>query len=325
MKKSNGFCCYSGVYKQQESVIAESEIVRIELVPALGGKWVSLIHKPSGKEWLLDSGDRPLKQPVYGSAFTDWDMSGWDECFPTINPCVAELDNDRIQLPDHGELWSLPWSIKCMDNAIECSVVSPNMPYRLKRRISFSAPDCVNLEYSVQNLSAFMLHFLWVPHPQFAVSEPTRILLPPEVDKMLCVFGFDKFKAGESYAAQRMSLVSPEKTGAGSKFYYPGYSTAGWSGLHGQVSDCYLILSVSPDEVPFLGVWIDEGMFNDRVTCALEPGIGYYDSLETAVRNGTAQYVPPNDSFAWQMKLWLGRGNWEDSLPAILSQEHSVI
>lgn len=309
MKKTDDFRFYSGSYKQQKSVIAESEKVRIELVPALGGKWVSLIYKPSGKEWLLDSGERPLKQPVYGSAFTDWDMSGWDECFPTINPCEVELDNDRIRLPDHGELWSLPWSCEYGDNAIECSVLSPNMPYRLKRRISFLAPDCVNVLYCAENRSAHALPFLWAPHPQFAVTEPTRILLPPEVDKMLCVFGNGKFEAGETYATQRMSLITPQKTGAGSKFYYPGYAASGWSGLYGQDSDCYLLLTVSSSVVPFIGVWIDEGMLNDRVTCSLEPGIGYYDSLETAINNGTAQYIPSNGFFAWQIKIWFGCGN----------------
>lgn len=316
MNDSNGYRYYPGVYQQQESVVAESEEIRIELIPALGGKIISLLYKPTGKEWLLNSGKRTLKPPAVGSSFTDGDMSGWDECFPTIDSCMVELDQGRTLLPDHGELWSLPWSIEFKDHAIECSVLSAKLPFRLTRRISFITSDCVKLEYRVDNLSASKLPFLWVPHPQFAISEPTRILLPHEIDNLLCVFGSSKFKAGESYSAQQISLISPEKTGEGSKFYYSGYSLSGWSGLHGQLSDCFLILSVSPQEVPFIGVWIDEGMFNDRVTCALEPSIGYYDSLETAIGNGTAQYVLPKDSFAWQMKLRLGRGSIEDSQQA---------
>ncbi len=301
---------YTGTYKGYFSVIMESESVRVEMVPQLGGKLVSIVYKPTGKEWLIDSGERTLKQPEYGTIFTDWDMSGWDECFPTIIACPSGTD-EEIKLPDHGELWSLPWDYALEENAIVCSVQSPRLPYKFTRRISFRTADRILMEYKVDNAGESTIPFLWVPHPQFVITEPTRILLPPSVKEMLCVYGGNTFQTGGMYDWEPVSLLSPDITGNGVKFYYPDKLNEGWSGLLGLESDNFLIMSIPSVKVPYIGVWIDTGMFNDRVTCALEPGIGYYDSLETALGNRTAQKIPPKGSFEWHLDLTLGNGDWE--------------
>jgi hypothetical protein len=301
---------YKGTYKGYFSVTIESEIVRVEMLPELGGKLVSIIYKPTGKEWLLDSGERTLKQPEYGSTFTDWDMSGWDECFPTIITCLSGTEQ-AINLPDHGELWSLPWEYTLEESAVVCSVRSPQLPYKFIRRISFQSAKKVHMEYRVENEGGFGIPFLWVPHPQFAVDEPTRILLPPTATEMLCVYGGNTLQAGVKYDWDSVSLLTSKVTGNGLKFYYSGKINDGWSGMFGLESDSFLIVSVPVDKVPYIGIWMDTGMFNDRVTCALEPSIGYYDSLETALSNGTSQKILPKSSFEWHLDITLGNGDWE--------------
>ncbi|SDO22259.1 hypothetical protein SAMN04487897_11027 [Paenibacillus sp. yr247] len=303
----------TGDYEGLFSITLESARIRLDMVPELGGKLVSIVYKPTGKEWMLDSGSRVLRQPVYGSTFTDWDMSGWDECFPTINACQAR-GKENMVLPDHGELWALPWEYEIEKNAVVCSVRSPMLPYRFKRRISFPSPDRVRLDYCVENDSEEEMPFLWVPHPQFSITEPTRILLPPAIEEMLCVYEGHTLHAGESYAWNTVSQLSAFVTGDARKFYFRGRVPDGWSGLYGEESGNFLFLSVPSDKVPYIGVWMDEGMFNDRVTCALEPSIGYYDSLETAIGNGTAQVIPANRSFEWYLEISIGAGNWREAV-----------
>ncbi|WP_379155825.1 hypothetical protein [Paenibacillus sp. sgz5001063] len=297
-----------GTYKGFKSIVMESEHIRLETVPEIGGKLVSINYKPTGKEWMLDSGDRPMRQPEYGTAFSDWDMSGWDECFPTINSCPSGIDIN-VTLHDHGELWSLPWDCKIGEHSMVSSVRSPQLPCQFTREISFSAEDRIRLDYRADNLSDGPLPFLWVPHPQFAITEPTRILLPESMEEMLCVFEGHSLKNGEMYDWNEVSLIPSVVTGDGRKLYYRDKVPAGCSGLYEEVSGNFLILSVPADKVPYLGIWVDEGMFNDhRVTCALEPSIGYYDSLEIAIGNGTAQMIPAQASFSWHLELSLGAG-----------------
>jgi galactose mutarotase-like enzyme len=303
----------TGTYKGCSSLTIENEQLKVELVPQLGGKLVSMIYKPTGKQWLLDSGTRPLEQPAFGSTFTDWDMSGWDECFPTIIACPSGVD-EHILLPDHGELWSLPGTCKVEEGTVDCTIASPQLPYRFSRRLSLVDADRVRLAYRAENDGDKPIPFLWVPHPQFAITERTRLLLPDAMERMLCVFGGKKLALGNSYSWKDVSQLSPNVTGDARKFYYEGKVTTGWSGLYEEESSNYFIMSVSTDKVPYIGIWIDEGMINDRVTCALEPSIGYYDSLEKAISNGTAQVIPAKGSFEWEIELSLGVGDWSKAV-----------
>lgn len=294
------------MYRGWASAVIESETVRAEVVSALGGKIVSLLYKPTGKQWLLDAGSRALRQPVYGSGFTDWDMSGWDECFPTIDACSYE----GSELPDHGEVWPLPWRCRLEDGAIACEVDTVRLPLKFSRTLSMPSPNTLRLAYRADNLSGDReVPFLWAAHPQFSVDEPTRVLLPESMRELLCVFGGRALTAGQTYAADSLRELRPDVTGDGRKFYYPGELAAdgGWSGLYGLDSRSYLLLRTSsPADVPHLGVWIDEGMFNDRSACALEPGIGYYDSLERAAANGTAGQLAPGGCREWRLEIEFG-------------------
>lgn len=152
--------------------------------------------------------------------------------------------------------------------------------------------------------------FLWAAHPQFAVTERTRILLPDSVKEMLCVFGGSRFETGSAYETGEFRDLQPQTSGDGRKFYVPGAVDFGVSGLLGTESGSYLLILVQPEDVPHYGVWIDEGMFNDRAACALEPGIGYYDSLERAAANGTAGVLEAAGSRTWFVDLELGQGEW---------------
>ena len=306
-------CVHDHTYKGWRSVVAENERVRVEMVPELGGKLVSLLYKPTEKEWLLDSGSRPLQPPVYGSVFTDGDMSGWDECFPTIEACRAGVGGD-ILLPDHGEVWSMPWSCEITDNQVKCSVEGNALPYRLTRTLTLDEGGRVRLAYEADNIGHVPMSFLWAAHPQFRVNEPTRIVTPDDMTELECVFGGLHRTVGATYPLADIVSAEPALTGDGTKFYYPGTVSQGWSGLLGMNSDSYLLLVVDPREVPHWGVWIDRGMCNDRVAIALEPGIGYYDSLARAAGNGTAPVIQPGQSYRWEVVIVPGHGDWTGAL-----------
>jgi hypothetical protein len=74
-------------------------------------------------------------------------------------------------------------------------------------------------------------------------------------------------------------------------------------------------MEVESQRVPYFGVWIDEGMVNDRNIIALEPSIGYYDALDRAMANGTAAVVPPGGSNEWSLSLRLGTGGAAAGFP----------
>lgn len=294
-------------YRSWLSIVMETELIRAEIIPGLGAKIVSLCFKPTGKEWLVDAGERKLAQPKYGSSFGQADMSGWDEVFPTIDPCDAP-GYDGHSLPDHGEVWPLAWDFEITEKEVSCSVEGVAGPYRLMRKLSFPQADQLQMDYCVVNHGAGSLPFLWVPHPQFWVSEPTHIVLPPAVQEMLCVFGGKTQVTGQHYAWKDLSMVGETQTGDGRKYYFPGLYKQGWCGLVGALSGDWLRMSTDPKKVPYLGIWIDEGMGNDRNAIALEPSIGYYDRLDRAIGNGTAPVIEPGQTIEWSLSVSLGTG-----------------
>lgn len=60
-------------------------------------------------------------------------------------------------------------------------------------------------------------------------------------------------------AMERCLAALSSRDGDGRKFYYNGPVTEGWSGLLGEESGNFLLVSVCPDKIPLLGVWKDEG------------------------------------------------------------------
>src|SRR5581483_1530299 len=89
----------------------ESEALRVVIVPELGAKIVSLFDKLAAYEWLV-APMRPPRAVEYGAIFVEQDMSGWDEMMPTIDACAYPVPGAYANryLPDHGEVWSLPWT-----------------------------------------------------------------------------------------------------------------------------------------------------------------------------------------------------------------------
>jgi hypothetical protein len=68
-----------------DAVILHNNILRLVAIPELGGKIVSLIRLQSGYEFLLQSEDqREYHRPAYGRDFENGDVSGFDECVPTV-------------------------------------------------------------------------------------------------------------------------------------------------------------------------------------------------------------------------------------------------
>jgi hypothetical protein len=119
----------------------ESDALKVVIIPGLGAKIASLFDKRTGYEWLVG----PMRSPKlvnYGASFTEQDMGGWDEMFPTINACryPAPGEYAGISLPDHGEVWALPWEVVSVDCTIlNLSVEGEALPYRLTRRTSLNA------------------------------------------------------------------------------------------------------------------------------------------------------------------------------------------
>jgi len=286
------------------------------VLPELGGKIVSLLHKPTGKEWLIDSGPRPLVKVPYGSDYGRADLSGWDECFPTIVACdyPAEGVYYGRPMPDHGELWSVPWRMEASASGLIGETDGVALPYRFKRVLAFKDDSTLRMSYSVANVGEEPLSVFWTAHPLFAATEQTRIVLPEGIKQLLCVDGGKAFRQGERYVwpqgdgIRALDRIGPPCAFDSRKFYAENGLTDGWAMLREADTGEFVSLSWSTAELPHFGFWIDEGEYTGYSVCALEPCNGYYDSLTEAFRRGELLRIVPGETVEWGLEVRVGNG-----------------
>lgn len=314
---------YQTTWQGLEAWTLESETLRTVVLPQLGAKLVSLLDKRSQLEWLVDSGGRPLKPVSYGASFVDQDMSGWDEMFPTIVTCEYPLPGEfyGAQLPDHGEAWALPWSIDyAQKGTLRLCLDGKVLPYRLTRTLSYSVPDKLQLHYELENLSQELMPYIWAAHPQFACGDNAQILLPPEVTQVCNTIPADwgwgdpetRFDWPEALSVTgqkvRIDRTRPPSLQQARKFFVLPETHPAWTGLVRHPSEDWLRLDWDPEQVPYLGIWIDEGALNHTTVAALEPTTGFYDSLAVAWGKKEVTVLEPGSTRTWALTVQSGTG-----------------
>lgn len=297
----------------------ESETIRIVVVPTMGAKIVSLLDKRTGVEWLAGPGERPFRPAAYGATFDQQDMSGWDEMFPTITACSYPAPGAYagVPLPDHGEVWAVPWT-NLGGEDLTLAVEGRALPYRLTRRLSLSGSTTLRFDFHLLNLGTEPMPYIWAAHPQFACGTEAQVVLPQEVTQVYNVlteeWGWGAFNATRPWPiATREDGVALQLDAIGSptlkrarKFYVMPEQTIGAATLVRRLAGDWLRMDWDAAQVPYLGLWVDEGALNAASVAAPEPATGFYDSLALAWQNQRVAVVQPGAEVTWWLTVQLG-------------------
>jgi galactose mutarotase-like enzyme len=281
--------------------------VRVGVIPVLGAKVDSLVHLPTGREWLLAPAGSLPERHEYGSEFTGTVLCGWDEMLPTIDPCryPAEPYAD-VELPDHGEAWALPWqTVQFSATSVTCAVEGRALPYRLRRSVSLDGP-AVTMSYKLEVVGDAELALLWSPHPQFTVRPGTTLRLPATVGQLTAVV-----QAPHGDSVRRIP-VGPSgldctrivPAGQDMMLYLQPEARASWAELR-DPDGCWLRMSWDSEHLPYLAVWMDHGRYSPAVVCP-EPMTGFYDHLGRAYHDGKILVVAPGRPAQWSIRVTLG-------------------
>jgi len=311
-------------WHNQNAWILENDTIRTVVVPSMGAKIVSLLDKRTQLEWLIGPGDRPFRPASYGAVFTEQDMSGWDEMFPTIVACPypAPGEISGTLLPDHGEVWGLPWNLEfTTPGSLKLSVEGKALPYRLTRTLRYNAADTLEMRYELKNLGKEKLPYIWAAHPQFVCGDEAEIIFPPQVTEVCNTIPEDwgwgepetRFDWPEAVSVNgqpvRIDHTGPSSLKAARKFYVLPETQVSWTGLIRKPSMDWICLTWNPAKVPYLGLWVDEGALNHKTVATPEPTTGFYDSLALAWEKKQVTSIDPGETQSWNLAVRLGTGD----------------
>ena len=304
----------------------------VKLFPELGGKIYSICWQ--GRELLAANPRKPFRRAQYAAPYAEYDASGFDECFPTIGPCqYPAYPWTGVDLPDHGELWSLPWVDQIQDDACRLRVHGVRLPYTFSKSIAFAENGALRFHYCLSNPTQFDLQYLWSAHPLLAPRAGMRILLP-QGTRVLVDWSKDS-RLGEMGAQHDwpltldtagkpvdLRLILGAEAGTVEKLYTTSLSE-GWCALYNPSDGCYTAFTFSTAQVPTVGLsinlggWpVDEpGYYN----LGLEPCSGYPDRLDLGVQQGTCSSLAGYASVEWDIFLHAGKASGEAGLAAALS------
>jgi hypothetical protein len=255
-------------------------IARIEVLPELGGKISSLTHLPSGLELLFRS-SRPLRPRSTGDSFADHDASGWDECFPSIAAEEIEIGGRVARLPDHGELWTLPFAARRDGDALALEARGACLPYAYRKRIALDHGR-VDVAVEIENLGDEAWSANWVLHALCRWEDDLELAAPP--------------------GCPAPSLPPPG--GAGKAWFYrplEGRCGIGYPalGMEFRVEWDIAIL-------PAAALWATNGGYRGERNLAWEPAMAPCDKLSDAIASGSAPLWRPREiksfgySIAWE-------------------------
>jgi hypothetical protein len=300
-------------------------VIDMMLLPDVGGKIVSIHHLPSAREWLATNPYLPLRPPRYDASFVEtYDSGGLDECFPAVTAGMHPAAPWRgIAIPDHGELWSQPWTVEGVESssarvALKMACYGVRFPYRFERTLTLSADaPTIKFDYQVTNLTTADMPFIWSIHPILRIETGMHLTLPHGVTTVRVgyatsdIFGetgtdlpwpvvtenIDLSRVPAAEFGQAVKLHTPPLTGA--QPVETSLRTA--DGRHG------FTFRFHPDEITHVGLWLNYGGWSGcgsapYFNLGLEPCIGGADDLETAHRRNEFALLEAKQTRCWSME-----------------------
>jgi galactose mutarotase-like enzyme len=311
-----------------EGVILENDQLRVEVLPALGAKVVSLRDRTSGREWLTQADPASLRLPEPDEDWSAYDCSGWDECFPNILAGTHYAPPwAGTPLPDHGEVWSRSWAREATnEGTLRTSIDGVRYPYTYARTLSLHGAR-LRAAYAVTNRGDTPFPCMWALHPLFAI-EPGMHVEVPGVRSAIYDHGTGP-SLGTTGSEVRWPTAIDRATGAqvtftpvpgrdarlSAKLFAPtNTGTAALVAAEGR-----LVLRWDVSIAPYVGLWLDYGGYPEGSDAwyhlAIEPSTGAADDLAVAARLGPILTVAAGAELQWRVEFSVGANAVPVALP----------
>lgn len=293
-------------YLDLQTIILENEMLRLVILPELGAKLWKLIYKPENHDLLWNHPRiKPKKLPLH-SVYDDHFYGGWDELYPNDIP---ETVNGE-PLPDHGEIWTLPWEYRVEKESEEEIILylwveTPVTSSRVEKWISLKSNESqIHFHHKITNTGQKEQPYLWKLHAAMKVNEHTKIDMgakkvyiedfgPPRNGKTGVTYDWP-FIVDEAGKEHDMRNALPSTSGV-NEFQYGLELEEGWCSVTDTQKGLGMGLSFDRNVFPSCWLFATYGGWRNLQTVVLEPCTGYPVSVNDGIEKGTHRMLAPGE------------------------------
>ena len=270
-------------FKDRPAITLESERLRLTVLPEDGAKIASLVIREDEKELLVTKDGEQYQRLTYDGSYVGSECSAFDDMFPTIDPYTPSDGEYRgVTYPDHGECCRIPYEAEITSEGVRLSARSSSFSVLYEKSIFPSSDGGIDVNYSIKNLSDAPFECIYAGHIMLR-GEDGMILKTPfapdaPIEMIFATEGCDVS------ARDRLTGFLPQK-GAAYKFYYTDKIEDGFFEI------CYpdghtLRLEYDEQKLPYLGVWLNNGEFQNIYSLSPEPCTAPFDAPDKAKKRG---------------------------------------
>jgi hypothetical protein len=298
--------------REFRNILIENENMIVAVDPFNGGKICSLIDKRSGFE-LFYKDTRNCFNSHNG--YSHHDISGMDECFPTVSSCIWPMgSNEKFDCGDHGLLWNVPWQVETDTDVMTMNCAIQSLGVEFERKCAFADAETLHLNYTIRNFGTAPVQYLYSAHPLLAVNEETVLELPHGIERAY----FASASLGYGIAhnswvrlplSHHEDLVGPYNHAKGSyvKAFLETKTDSKVTVFH-PGRRCGLEFSWDTVNLPYAGIFIshgfdslNDGKFRGKLLLGVEPTSGIGDDLFVCEKTQTLTTVFP----AQIVRFWI--------------------
>jgi hypothetical protein len=282
----------------------ESEFLRADVAPSVGGRIVSLFEKRSGQELLWRNSKRKLELLPNGAEYDPSFFGGIDELLPNDIP---ERIN-QIDCPDHGELWTTSLGPRVQGEKLLLNGTLSKFGLRYEREMSL-LPNQPSLEiiYRISNPTNQPREFLWKLHAALTVEAGDVIDCPARKAQVVGP-AWSRFKSAAPFPwpniEGRAANVVPRQNGT-VDFFYLFELMEGRLACHRKRRNITIGYTFDTNIFPYAWLFASYGGFNGYYTVILEPCTAMPLSVNEAAAKKQCSRLEPGQSLQTGVSLYV--------------------
>ncbi len=283
----------------------ESDHLRVDVAPGVGGRVISVVERSSGHEFLWHNEALRLERVEPGTEYDPNFYGGIDELLP--NDIPERIDD--MDAPDHGELWTTALGARLDGERVTVEGTMPRCGLQYERHITLR-PDSshIDLSYRISNPTERPKRFLWKLHAALAVAAGDIIDCParraqvvdPEWSRYSTTEPFD----WPMIEGQRANVV-PANDGTVDFFYLFDLPDGEirWTRPSADLTFAYRFDTAA---FPYAWLFASYGGFDGHYTVILEPCTTMPISVNEAAAKGQCSSLGPGEVLETEVSVYAG-------------------